>query len=339
MSSRIDELDAIVRQFDLNAHPFYVAWRAGELPIERLREYADRVGAVHRRAGSRLGEHRRARLRGRGARARRAVGSLPRLPRLNRRDDAAPRARRSSRSASMHSPRSPRRSARCTASRSSSPRPRRASWPGCASITPAPSTRPGRPTSWSTPSRPMSRRCWPRKIEELSDGDFARAPHRVRRLQRRRVGRPGRGLLHRLSRAVADDRPAPGGASSRPPGRRTRLAAGRIRRAEVGIGRPAVSRSTASRPARSASWAVAADVPGSPRASRSSPWRTVTATSRHGVGPGDLDRVIRVPREAGGTGTGVPELPVGRQRPWRLVRPAGSREAASARTGRVTGRP
>ncbi len=40
MSSRIDELDAIVRQFDLNAHPFYVAWRAGELPIERLRDYA-----------------------------------------------------------------------------------------------------------------------------------------------------------------------------------------------------------------------------------------------------------------------------------------------------------
>jgi pyrroloquinoline-quinone synthase len=40
MSSRIDELDAIVRQFDLNAHPFYQAWRAGTLPIERLREYA-----------------------------------------------------------------------------------------------------------------------------------------------------------------------------------------------------------------------------------------------------------------------------------------------------------
>jgi pyrroloquinoline-quinone synthase len=40
MSRRIEELDAIVRQFDLNAHPFYVAWRAGELPIERLREYA-----------------------------------------------------------------------------------------------------------------------------------------------------------------------------------------------------------------------------------------------------------------------------------------------------------
>ncbi len=40
MSRRIDELDAIVRQFDLNAHPFYVAWRAGALPIERLREYA-----------------------------------------------------------------------------------------------------------------------------------------------------------------------------------------------------------------------------------------------------------------------------------------------------------
>lgn len=40
MSRRIDDLNAIVRQFDLNAHPFYVAWRAGELPIERLREYA-----------------------------------------------------------------------------------------------------------------------------------------------------------------------------------------------------------------------------------------------------------------------------------------------------------
>jgi pyrroloquinoline-quinone synthase len=40
MSRRIDDLDAIVRQFDLNAHPFYVAWRAGELPIERLRDYA-----------------------------------------------------------------------------------------------------------------------------------------------------------------------------------------------------------------------------------------------------------------------------------------------------------
>jgi pyrroloquinoline-quinone synthase len=41
MSSRIDELDAIVRQFDLNRHPFYTEWRAGTLPIERLAEYAD----------------------------------------------------------------------------------------------------------------------------------------------------------------------------------------------------------------------------------------------------------------------------------------------------------
>jgi pyrroloquinoline-quinone synthase len=38
--SRIDELDAIVRQFDLNEHPFYQDWRAGTLPVERLREYA-----------------------------------------------------------------------------------------------------------------------------------------------------------------------------------------------------------------------------------------------------------------------------------------------------------
>jgi len=41
MSSRIAELDAIVRQFDLNEHPFYAEWRAGTLPVERLAEYAD----------------------------------------------------------------------------------------------------------------------------------------------------------------------------------------------------------------------------------------------------------------------------------------------------------
>jgi pyrroloquinoline-quinone synthase len=41
MSSRIAELDAIVRQFDLNQHPFYTEWRAGTLPIDRLAEYAD----------------------------------------------------------------------------------------------------------------------------------------------------------------------------------------------------------------------------------------------------------------------------------------------------------
>jgi pyrroloquinoline-quinone synthase len=41
MSSRIEALDAIVRQFDLNDHPFYQEWRAGTLPIERLAEYAD----------------------------------------------------------------------------------------------------------------------------------------------------------------------------------------------------------------------------------------------------------------------------------------------------------
>ena len=41
MSSRIAELDAIVRQFDLNEHPFYAEWRAGTLPVARLTEYAD----------------------------------------------------------------------------------------------------------------------------------------------------------------------------------------------------------------------------------------------------------------------------------------------------------
>jgi len=50
MSSRIDELDDIVRSFDLNQHPFYTEWRAGTLPVERLAEYADEwapfIGAV-----------------------------------------------------------------------------------------------------------------------------------------------------------------------------------------------------------------------------------------------------------------------------------------------------
>jgi len=40
VSSRIQELDAIVQQFDLNQHPFYAEWRAGTLPIERLADYA-----------------------------------------------------------------------------------------------------------------------------------------------------------------------------------------------------------------------------------------------------------------------------------------------------------
>jgi pyrroloquinoline-quinone synthase len=40
MSRRIDELDEIVQRYDLNAHPFYQAWRAGTLPTERLASYA-----------------------------------------------------------------------------------------------------------------------------------------------------------------------------------------------------------------------------------------------------------------------------------------------------------
>jgi pyrroloquinoline-quinone synthase len=40
MSRRIEELDEIVGQFDLNQHPFYQAWRAGTLPTERLAAYA-----------------------------------------------------------------------------------------------------------------------------------------------------------------------------------------------------------------------------------------------------------------------------------------------------------
>ena len=40
MSTRIDQLDENVRQFDLNQHPFYQEWRAGTLPVERLAEYS-----------------------------------------------------------------------------------------------------------------------------------------------------------------------------------------------------------------------------------------------------------------------------------------------------------
>ncbi len=38
--TRRQELDEIVSRFDLNQHPFYVDWRAGTLPVERMRDYA-----------------------------------------------------------------------------------------------------------------------------------------------------------------------------------------------------------------------------------------------------------------------------------------------------------
>jgi pyrroloquinoline-quinone synthase len=40
MNDRIKELDDIVARYDLNQHPFYQAWRAGTLPLERLTDYA-----------------------------------------------------------------------------------------------------------------------------------------------------------------------------------------------------------------------------------------------------------------------------------------------------------
>lgn len=42
--NRIEELDAIVKTYDLNAHPFYQDWRMGTLPLERLRDYAAEYG-------------------------------------------------------------------------------------------------------------------------------------------------------------------------------------------------------------------------------------------------------------------------------------------------------
>lgn len=42
--NRIEQLDAIIAQFDLNGHPFYQDWRMGTLPIEKLRDYANEYG-------------------------------------------------------------------------------------------------------------------------------------------------------------------------------------------------------------------------------------------------------------------------------------------------------
>jgi pyrroloquinoline-quinone synthase len=42
--NRVQELDAIVDQYDLNRHPFYQDWRMGTLPLEKLRDYAGEYG-------------------------------------------------------------------------------------------------------------------------------------------------------------------------------------------------------------------------------------------------------------------------------------------------------
>ncbi len=41
---RIAELNSIVDQFNLNAHPFYQDWRMGTLPVDKLRDYAGEYG-------------------------------------------------------------------------------------------------------------------------------------------------------------------------------------------------------------------------------------------------------------------------------------------------------
>jgi pyrroloquinoline-quinone synthase len=41
---RIAELEAVVRQFDLNEHPFYQEWVMGTLPQEKLTDYAGEYG-------------------------------------------------------------------------------------------------------------------------------------------------------------------------------------------------------------------------------------------------------------------------------------------------------
>ncbi|HWP31057.1 MAG TPA: hypothetical protein VNK96_04950 [Fimbriimonadales bacterium] len=40
----VSEFREIILQYDLNKHPFYVAWREGTLPIEKLQRYAHDYG-------------------------------------------------------------------------------------------------------------------------------------------------------------------------------------------------------------------------------------------------------------------------------------------------------
>ena len=42
--TRVDQLDAIIAQVDLNNHPFYQDWRMGTLPVDKLRAYAADYG-------------------------------------------------------------------------------------------------------------------------------------------------------------------------------------------------------------------------------------------------------------------------------------------------------
>jgi pyrroloquinoline-quinone synthase len=42
--SRASELRAIIDRHDLNTHPFYVDWRMGTLPMEKLQDYAHGYG-------------------------------------------------------------------------------------------------------------------------------------------------------------------------------------------------------------------------------------------------------------------------------------------------------
>ena len=204
MSRRIEELDAIVRQFDLNAHPFYVAWRAGELPIERLREYAtewapfiaaldrgwDRIGepsyAAEERAHDILWSAFRASLGSSGEMTRpqsatlvavgdnafaavpEALGALYSFE-VQQPATASEQARRAARALRRHG-----RRGRC----------------GQYFVEHAIET--------DEPAMLAA------KIDALSDDELRPHEDRVCRLQRGGVGRPGRGLLHRLT-----GRPAP----------------------------------------------------------------------------------------------------------------------------------
>jgi pyrroloquinoline-quinone synthase len=42
--TRVQELEAIVAQYDLNGHPFYQEWRAGTLPMKKLVDYSGEDG-------------------------------------------------------------------------------------------------------------------------------------------------------------------------------------------------------------------------------------------------------------------------------------------------------
>lgn len=162
MTARLDQLDDIVRRFDLNEQPFYRDWRNGTLSVERLAEYAREwapfIGVVDR-GWERIGHPRY-------AAEEREHDELWQIFRSSLGDGAAGEIQRPQSKTLLAVGEQafasvPETLGASTALRCSSRRRPRASSPDCASTTPERSAPMGSGTSWSTRSRPTSPRCWP----------------------------------------------------------------------------------------------------------------------------------------------------------------------------------